>query len=106
MNMSNLIPLHELPAMLPPRPNGRRISHSTIARWVREGIRGRRLRSLRVGGTRYVRRANFEAFIVEDVEDGTSTQVISRPSRSRSGLGPDLRRRHAEDELTLAAADW
>ena len=102
--MNDLIPLADVPAMLPPRPNGRHISRSTIARWVHKGVGGRRLRACKVGGLRYIRVKDFEAFAF--CEDENSTRTTLRTSRSRSMCKPDLWRRHGEDELVLAAAGW
>ena len=58
-----LISLHEVPTILPPRPSGKRLHISTIYRWVQRGIRGIRLEVVKVGGTTYTSREALQRFV-------------------------------------------
>ncbi len=44
--------LHQLPGLLPPRSNGKRISHKTAQAWARTGFAGVILRTFNVGRAR------------------------------------------------------
>jgi hypothetical protein len=57
-----LVSLHDVPKLLPPRPNGKRVHISAIYRWVQRGIRGIRLEVIRVGGTTYTSREALQRF--------------------------------------------
>ncbi|HJT79197.1 MAG TPA: DUF1580 domain-containing protein [Gemmataceae bacterium] len=46
----DLLELHDVPARLPPRRNGRPVAIVTVRRWADVGVRGRRLEVIRVGG--------------------------------------------------------
>jgi hypothetical protein len=57
-----LVPLHDVPKILPTRGNGKRIHISAIYRWAQRGIRGNRLEVVRVGGTTYTSREALQRF--------------------------------------------
>lgn len=48
-----LIPIRDVPRLLPPRSSGRPVHISAVYRWVQRGVRGVRLETIQVGGTRY-----------------------------------------------------
>ena len=48
-----LIRLSDVPELLPPRANGKRVHVSAVYRWVSRGVRGVRLESVTIGGTTY-----------------------------------------------------
>ena len=48
-----LIPLAEVPKLLPARPSGRRLHVSAVYRWVSRGVGGVRLEAIKIGGTKY-----------------------------------------------------
>lgn len=80
----SLIPLHEVPQRLPPRPSGRPIHMSTVYRWIQRGVRGTRLESIRIGGTTYTSIEALQRFA--DRQSQTSTAdpaVLIHTSRSR-----------------------
>lgn len=70
----NLIPIREVPGLLPPRPTGRRVHVSTVFRWIGRGVRGVRLDAVRIGGTTYTSAEAIQAF----------AQHLSRADRSPS----------------------
>ena len=53
LSSEELIPLREVPRVLPPRPTGKRVHISACYRWTSRGLQGVRLETLKVGGTRY-----------------------------------------------------
>ena len=57
-----LVPLREVPRLLPPRASGRRIHISAVYRWAQRGVRGIRLETARVGGTTYTSREALQRF--------------------------------------------
>ena len=59
----DLIPLANVPSHLPRRASGKKFSTATIYRWTSVGVRGRRLRTLLVGGTQFVDPGDLAAFI-------------------------------------------
>ena len=58
----NLIPIRDVPGLLPPRPTGRRVHLSVVYRWIGRGIRGVRLEAIRIGGTTYTSAEALQAF--------------------------------------------
>jgi len=46
-----LVPLREIPNLLPVRRNGKKLHISAVYRWTTSGVRGVRLDSVRIGGT-------------------------------------------------------
>jgi len=57
-----LVPLHDVPKILPTRGNGKRVHISAVYRWAQRGIRGTRLEVVRVGGTTYTSREALQRF--------------------------------------------
>ena len=49
----NLIPLNEVPKLLPRRKSGKTLHISAIYRWRQKGIKGIRLETAILGGTTY-----------------------------------------------------
>ena len=72
-----LVPLNEVPALLPARVNGKRIHISAIYRWAQRGIRGIRLEVIRVGGTTYTSREALQRF-------ASPSPAASKPIRHNS----------------------
>lgn len=58
----SLVPLKEVPRLLPPRDGDRPIHISAVYRWVQRGVRGKRLESVRIGGTTYTSREALQRF--------------------------------------------
>jgi hypothetical protein len=61
-----LIPLRDVPRLLPKTTQGKRIHISAVYRWVQRGVGGRRLGTLKIGGTRYTTPRYLEAFTQRD----------------------------------------
>lgn len=53
LKTETLIPLREVPQVLPPRPTGKRVHISACYRWMSRGVRGGRLEVIRIGGSTY-----------------------------------------------------
>jgi len=58
----SLIPLHDVPRLLPSRGNGKRIHISAVYRWIQRGVRGVRLESVKIGGTSYTTAEALQRF--------------------------------------------
>ena len=57
-----LIPIREVPRHLPPRPNGKRVHMSACYRWIKRGVRGVRLDSIKIGGSTYTSTEALQRF--------------------------------------------
>ena len=64
LHTEQLVPIGQVPSLLPSRPNGRRIHISAIYRWVQRGARGRRLEAIQIGGTTYTSREALQRFAI------------------------------------------
>jgi len=64
--IEEMVPLGKASPLWPKRRFNRRPSYATIFRWSREGLRGVRLKTKRVGGTLCVHRLWVQQF-VDDV---------------------------------------
>lgn len=76
----DLIPLREVPRLLPLR-NGRRVSIDAVYRWARKGLAQGRLESLRIGGETYTSReaiARFATRLTNPAGPETPPSVVSR----------------------------
>lgn len=60
-DLGELIPLHEVPRLLPKR-RGKRVHLSTVYRWARPGVRGVRLEVTQVGAQRCTSRDALSRF--------------------------------------------
>lgn len=54
------IRLSLLPKVIPPTANGRRVSLASVYRWAQVGIRGVRLRTFNIGGSKFTTRQEVE----------------------------------------------
>lgn len=101
----DLIPLAEVPRILPPRAGGKRIHPSCVFRWASHGILGCRLRWISMGRCRVTRREWLEEFfsrvaaarddIRGDVAKIGKERCSQKPGSSPSG------ERTARTELAL-----
>ena len=62
INLSDLIPIRELPAVLPKQANGKRIHIATVYRWIQRGVAGICLEATKLGGKTYVSKEAIEQF--------------------------------------------
>ena len=58
----NLLPLHDVPKMLPARSNGKRVHISAVYRWIQRGVQGTHLEVIRIGGTTYTSQEALQRF--------------------------------------------
>ena len=80
--LENLVPLRDVPRLLPARPNGKRLHISAVYRWALRGIRGVRLETVKIGGTTYTSREAIQRFsgLLSRKEP---PQVVNPVSRTR-----------------------
>ena len=62
-DFDELIAFREVPELLPSRRLGRPLCLSTVRIWATRGLRGVRLKSVRIGGIRYTSEAWLRDFI-------------------------------------------
>ena len=79
-----LVPIRDVPRLLPRRSTGRRVHISAVYRWIAPGVHGVRLASIKIGGTTYTSAEALQAF----------AQHLSRADRS--GSPSVVRRRQIE----------
>ena len=61
--LRDLIHVSQVAHHLPPSPRtGRPLSIVTVYRWISHGVRGVKLRSIKIGGTTYVRARDLRQF--------------------------------------------
>ena len=53
VSSESLVPIRDVPRLLPARPSGKRVHVSAVYRWVARGVRGVTLESIKIGGTSY-----------------------------------------------------
>jgi hypothetical protein len=58
----HLVPMREVPKLLPVRPNGKPLHVSACYRWIDKGVHGTRLESVTIGGTTYTSREALQRF--------------------------------------------
>lgn len=94
--LKDLIPLTEVPKLLP-RRGGKKVHIKTVRRWVLKGLKGRRLRAVRVGGRYYVSKACLHEFL-NPVRDKSDTPVSQSRAFSTRRLAErtEARRRARE----------
>ena len=71
-----LIPLAQVPAVLPRLRRGRKVHRSSVYRWSTKGCRGVQLESLQCAATRCTSRAALQRFFerLSNVRQGTPRQ--------------------------------
>lgn len=72
-----LVPLSEVPTLLPRRRN-RKVHYQTVYRWTRKGVNGRRLESIKVGRTRFTSIEALKRFIDD------STVIVGSDSHAKA----------------------
>lgn len=78
--LRSLIPIRELPNLLPRGRNGAKLALSTIWRWRLKGRRGRKLPVTVISGVAYVHEDDLQAFLAPERQT-TATQITDHPRR-------------------------
>lgn len=58
-----LISIREVPKRLPKKPGGKHVHISAVYRWMQKGVRGVKLDSVCIGGTRYTSVEALQCFV-------------------------------------------
>lgn len=99
--LSELVRLAQVPAMLPRRPDGKKTSLVTIYRWINKGCRGAKLQAWNLGGATFTTHEAVARFIAATTE--ARGLCVEHPS-TRS---PAKRNRdHAKAEQNLKQSGW
>ncbi len=61
----SLILIRDVPRLLPPRPNGKRVHISACYRWLSRGVKGVVLESVKIGGSTYTSQEALQRFVEE-----------------------------------------
>ena len=99
LHTETLIPLRDAPKHLPPRPNGKRLHISACYRWIKRGVRGVFLESIRIGGTTYTSLEAIQRFA--DALTGGVPAIPARVTPPASARGNRNAARRLEIELGL-----
>ncbi|WP_169973105.1 DUF1580 domain-containing protein [Tautonia rosea] len=63
LSLETLIPIGQVPDLIPSSRAGKRVHVSTIWRWVLAGVRGVQLETVTIGGSRYTSREAVQRFV-------------------------------------------
>lgn len=94
--LRGLIPVRDLPEILPLGRNGTKMAMSTVWRWRRKGRRGRKLPVITIRGVGYVRAEDLVAFLAPDAQE--QPRPGDEPT-ARSKGQDDSRHEKVEDDL-------
>jgi len=61
-SQETLVAIAEVPRLLPPRANGKRIHISACYRWLSRGVKGIVLESVKIGGSTYTSKEALQRF--------------------------------------------
>ena len=86
LNPAKFVPIHDVPAMLPVRPNGKRVHISAVYRWASKGVRGVRLQTVRIAGALYTTREAVEDFINAAATPPEAPSVPDRLAEHRQAM--------------------
>jgi hypothetical protein len=113
----HLVPVRDVPKLLPLRSNGKPIHLSACYRWMEKGIHGTRLEAVRVGGTTYTSREALQRF-ANHLSNAPHEPQSASPRRTGGGYSsPPGRTKDAmadraknifgpRRERTKSGADW
>lgn len=63
ISCEELVPIRDVPKRLPTKPGGKRVHISAVYRWMKKGVRGVKLDSVCIGGTRYTSVEALQRFV-------------------------------------------
>lgn len=102
-NSEQLVPLAEVPSLLPPSRSGRPVHLSAVYRWAMKGLKGIRLETLQCAGRRVTSREALSRFFAGLSEQaGLATENANCGPRSASAR----KRSHEKADANLQAAGW
>ena len=86
-----LIPLGDVSRLLPPRRGGKRPSFACILKWTRQGCRGQRLETIRIGSTLCTTKTALEDFFRALTEDDKTSRMTRQSQREIEKVDEMLR---------------
>jgi hypothetical protein len=89
-DLNTLIPLSEVPKRLPTK-RGKRFHISTIYRWATRGTKGRKLKTVVLGGRTYTTEEALRDFMVSS--DGVKIENLTKPNVSKIARIESLKKR-------------
>ncbi|MGC3967715.1 MAG: DUF1580 domain-containing protein [Pirellulales bacterium] len=103
VNNEHLVPLAEVPLLLPASRSGRPVHLSAIYRWAMKGLKGIRLETLQCAGRRVTSREALSRFFAALSEQAGLTEP-STQARTRSPVA--RKRSHEMATANLEAKNW
>ncbi|WKZ57702.1 MAG: DUF1580 domain-containing protein [Bdellovibrionota bacterium] len=97
-DIERLVPLRDVPRLLPVRPNGRRTHLSVIYRWTSSGVAGVVLESIRIGGSTYTSVEALQRFAERLSSRNRAAEI---PPSTTGGRDPSLTARRVAAELGI-----
>ena len=88
-----LIPIREVPKRLPKKPGDKRVHISAVYRWMKKGVRGVKLDSVSIGGTRYTSIEALQRFV--DRLSMDDREIPREPTPRRRQMQMDAAAREA-----------
>jgi len=85
-----VIPLGDVPDYIPSRRPGKRLHVATVWRWVLHGVRGRKLETITIGGSRYTSVEALQRFVEAEPADPEADRP--RPQRTEAQRRRDSER--------------
>jgi hypothetical protein len=89
-------PLAETPKHVPPRRGGRKLHKATAFRWAKDGVRGVKLETIRIGGTLCTSVEALQCFFerLSATDSAVCTPIIRTPKARQRAID------NADHELT------
>lgn len=99
ISSETLLPIGQVPSLIPSSRAGKKTHISTVWRWVLNGVRGIQLESVSIGGSRYTSREAVQRFVErlsESRETGPGQVVGGPPPTARARRTEAQRLRDSE----------
>ena len=105
VNQEQLVPIRNVPGLLPRRPTGKRVHISAVYRWVQRGVRGVRLESIRIGGTTYTSREALQRFAERHDHPSSARREQDRPTPRARRNEIEKAAKAVERQLGISTSD-
>jgi len=79
LNQEDLIPINQVPRLLPRQPNNKRLHISTVYRWMTRGIDGVKLEFIKIGGRMMTSRQALQRFAEKQTDVHVSRAATIAP---------------------------
>ena len=80
LSAEKLIPVCDVPKLLPPRQTGKPVHISAVYRWIQRGLGGVHLETIKIGGTLYTSKEAFQRFAERRTGNRDPSQATELPT--------------------------